>query len=102
MSQEQTTCFSLAATPNSMKSVCPLDQRFFCKFQITQFSILMGYVFIPETVDGIYHRKQISLRDIGEAVAHNLKNTSDLPSCSTRIIQTPTQKSYRHQSVLVH
>jgi hypothetical protein len=58
MSQEQLPCFSLAATPYSMKSVCPLDQRFFRKFQITQFSILMGYVFIPEAVDGIYHRKK--------------------------------------------
>jgi hypothetical protein len=61
MSQEQTPClthcFSLAQTPYSMKSACPVDQRLFCKFQITQFSILMGYVFIPEAVDGIYHRK---------------------------------------------
>ena len=78
------------ATPNSMKSASPLDQRLFRKFQVTQFSILMGYVFIPKTVDGIYHRKQISLRHIGKAVAHNLKNTSDLPSCGPHIIQTPS------------
>jgi hypothetical protein len=49
------------ATPNSMKSASPLDERLLCEFRITQFPILMGYVFISEAVDGIYYCKQVSL-----------------------------------------
>jgi hypothetical protein len=57
-----TTNMDSTATPYPINPACPLDQRLLRKFLITQFSILMGYVFIPEAVDGIYHGKQISLR----------------------------------------